>query len=497
MADEPQDERQDHRPDDAAKAPQPPTPTREVDLSWLELDDEPATAVGAPPADRELDEDDTGPVAMPRIEPAARWEARREPPAVPPVPPRAPAAAPPPPPESPPEPPPPPAPEPPAPEPSPPEPPPPEPEIDFLDRAAAASRRREEEAEVRRDYAGVVTDVERHVAQGYDLLGLVGYSGSGKTHFLRALALLLKRQGFEVADWDKLRRSLVPGFTEASVFDYPATGPRGEKWVFVDAGGELYARLHTNDWQLAGSSAALLHSLHHCRGLFLLVHPQQGHFRLSAAGSHRWMDDEQRASDAEIQQAQEELEFFDGFLLFLRALIQEKGDVEKLAYLCAEAPSLDKALRRYREDAPRLDLPVMVLFTQADSLATASWEIAPGVTLAPRRDDMEVLATVARHLPDLLATLLAHTRRFKFDFVQSYEERSVPAEPGVSLPRWEHDGELLSCGALPALELLARTLPAEGRVGRLLQRWELDTRQALKLDRLLHPRRWRGVEVQL
>jgi energy-coupling factor transporter ATP-binding protein EcfA2 len=369
---------------------------------------------------------------------------------------------------------------------------------DLLGRARDATRRRLEEAEQRRDFENVVADVERHVARGYDLIGLVGYSGSGKTHFLKALSLLLKKQGFEVADWEKLRKALVPGFTEAAVFDYPATGPGGEKWVFVDAGGELYARLRSNDWDLADESAALLHSLHHCRGLFLLLHLQPGHFRL-AAGAHRWMDDEARQRDAEIQQAQEELEFFDKFLLFVRALEAEGGKVQELVARCAEQVSLDKALRRYRDAAPRLTIPVQVLFTQADTYG-GRFEVAEAIPLSPRKSTAGVAPFVARHLPSLMGTLVHHCTRFRFDFVQAYEEKSVTrSDDGLpeTLPEWAVDDELLSCGALAALEFLVRHLPAESAWGRCLQRCEIGTRRALRLDRLLHRRRWKGVELAL
>jgi hypothetical protein len=368
-----------------------------------------------------------------------------------------------------------------------------------LEQAREATRRREqEEQQARRDFQRVVEDVKNHLAKGYDLLGLAGYSGSGKTHFLRALSLLLKKQGFELADWEKMRRSRVPGLSEATVYDYPVSGPNGEKWVFVDAGGELYARLRLNDWELADDSAALLHSLHRCRGLFLLLHLQPGHFRLGSAGAHRWMSEEERQRDAEVQAAQEELEFFDHLLLFLRALQAEDGKVETLVDRCSKAGTLDKALRPYRDSAPKLELPVQVLFTQADTFGDGRFEVAEAVHLSPRKSTEGVAPFVARHLPMLLGTLLQHARRFRFDFVQSYEETSVAGDGGLpeTIPQWAWGDALLSCGALPALEFLVRNLPAESGWERLLQRFELGTRGALKLDRLLHPGRWKGVEVQ-
>jgi hypothetical protein len=316
---------------------------------------------------------------------------------------------------------------------------------------------------------------------------------------LKALSFLLKQQGFEVADFDKLLKPRVPGFTEFSVFDFPCTGPRGEKWVFVDASGDMYYRVQVNNWDLPEKSASLLHSLYYCRGLFLLVHLQPGHFRGEAVGVHRYMSDDERAFDSDAQRAQEELEFFDHVLLFLRALKAERGDVVELVRRCAAESNLDKALRSYRNEAPKLDIPVVVLFSQADTLADSPVELATGSFLSPRKDTVNVAAFVARYLPGLFGSLVRHARRFKFDFVQSYEEVLVPSHSTESenfLPQWDLDGDLLSVGALPALEFLQRNLPAAGGVRKLLQLWEIETRHALLLDRLLHPRQWSGVKVR-
>jgi hypothetical protein len=210
------------------------------------------------------------------------------------------------------------------------------------------------------------------------------------------------------------------------------------------------------------------------------------------------MTDDERAADSEAQLAQEELDFFDHVLLFLRALKMEGGEVVKLVSRCAAEPDLDKALRPYRDEAPKLDIPVMVLFSQADTFADSPMELATGDFLSPRKGTVNVAAFAARHLPELFGSLVRHARRFKFDFVQSYEEVVVAghsAQGGDTLPKWDLDGDLLSVGALPALEFLQRNLPAKGRLRRYLQRWELETRHALFLDRLLRPGQWRGVKV--
>jgi hypothetical protein len=369
-----------------------------------------------------------------------------------------------------------------------------------FDRTAVEAAARARRTEARRDYRAVVQSIERHLRLGYSLLGLVGYAASGKTHFLRALSILLRQQGFEAAAWESLRKVRVPGITEATVFDYPCTGPRGEKWVFVDAAGELYARLRVNDWSLPDESAALLRSLYRCRGLFLLLHLQPGHFRAGSLGIHRFLTEDETLADRAAQQAQEELEFFDHVLLFLRALAAEKGNVQQLVIRCASEKDLDTALRSYRETAPQLHIPLMVLLTQADTFDRSEIELAEGSFLSPRRGTVNTAAFAARHLPGLFGSLVRHARRFKIDFVQSYEELLLPERfddkgaPAV-LPKWDYDGELLSVGALPALEFLYRNLPAEGGWRSRLRRLEIETRKALVVNRLLHPRDWKGVDI--
>jgi hypothetical protein len=58
---------------------------------------------------------------------------------------------------------------------------------------------------------------------------------------------------------------------------------------------------------------------------------------------------------------------------------------------------------------------------------------------------------------------------------------------------WSVEGEPLSVGLVPALEFLLR----RGNTGGGLGRFAVDTRTALRLHRLLHPRLWDGVEAEL
>ncbi|HEX6201956.1 MAG TPA: hypothetical protein VF100_03065, partial [Thermoanaerobaculia bacterium] len=279
--------------------------------------------------------------------------------------------------------------------------------------------------------------------------------------------------------------------TEAWPFYYAHTGSHGERWVFMDPGGELYYRLRSNDWRLAEASAGLLHTIGHCRGLFLLLHLTRGHLGSGATGFARGMDDDERQREAEAQKAQEEIEFFDQFLLFARALAAERGDVAKLVRRAADA-GLDEALRPYHR-SPRLAAPVAVLFTQADRLAGGmDFAGVDGTYAAPQSEHFRTAPFVARNLPTLLTTLLRHARRFRFDFVQSYVEKPAAGE---GLPLWSYRNEPLSVGLVPALEYLLRRSPAGG--GRGTGRLAIDSRTALRLHRLLHPRLWDGIEVDL
>ena len=355
---------------------------------------------------------------------------------------------------------------------------------------AAASVARAEDEELRRSYREIVAAVERYVADGYDPIVLVGYPQTGKTHGLKALSYVLR--GFEEEAREELQRDLAPGYTEAWPFYRPVASPEGARWVFVDIGGELYARLRDNDWTLADAAAGLLHTVSRCRGLLLMVHLERGHLDLGPSGLDRGMSDAESQAEREVQRAHEELGFLDQFLLFVRALHRERGDVERFFRKVADAPSLDAALREYR-GVPRLEVPVAVLFTQADRLAEGGdFAVGGGDHLAPQ-SLVRVAPFVARHLPGLFASLLRHARRFKLDFVQSYVERPAP---GGERPVWFHGREPLSVGLLPAVEFLERNLPPrDGR--RPLWERGIDTRTALRIHRLLHPGLWRGVEVDL
>lgn len=362
----------------------------------------------------------------------------------------------------------------------------PQPDLDdtFFADLAAGALEGDQEA---RSYRELVRQVDAYIEQRYRLFGLVGYPASGKTHALKALVHRL--HGFDASAREQFRRERAPGPTEAWTFYYAFTGSGGERWVFMDAAGELYARMRANDWSLAEATAGLLHTIGHCQGLVLLVHLTRGHLDRGAQGFAAGMDDDEIERERGAQQAQEEIEFFDQFLLFARALAAEKGDVSKLVRRAAEAPSLDEALRGYRQ-APRLDVPVAVLFTQADRLMGADFAVGRGRYLAPQRGLVGVAPFVARHLPSLFDSVQRHARRFRFDFVQSYVERP---SPGGGEPVWSVEGEPLSVGLVPALEFLLRRADRGGGLGR----FAIDTRTTLRLHRLLHPRLWDGVEAEL
>jgi hypothetical protein len=390
-------------------------------------------------------------------------------------------------------------------------------------RAVPRSERREpgpSESERREsdeiDYARLVSEVGERIGAGYEAFGLVGHPSSGKTHFLKALTYLLDRHavGGQRASVE-FHRAEVPGATAASVFDYAYTGPAGERWIFLDAGGELYVRLRDNDWSAPDVSVRLTEWLRHCKGLFCFLHLQRGHFGAPAldvdptigddAARRRRIEEEQRKA----REAKQELDFFKHFLLFLRALRaadrDHQGGAAEIVERCRRAGSLEEALRGYHRTAPLLDVPVMFFFTQADAYLHGGFELRPGLHLDPRRLPLPASVFAARYLPSLFGGVASQARRFKFDFLQSYEEhvlghRDERGEPVAET--WFHapdDPELLlSAGLAPALDFVLANRPAAGRRSGV-RGWlpELDTRRALRLHRRFHPKLWRGVPANL
>lgn len=364
------------------------------------------------------------------------------------------------------------------------------------------------------DYDRLVAEVGERIGAGSEVFGLVGHPSSGKTHFLKALTYLLDRHavGGQRASVE-FHRAEVPGQTGAAVFDYAYTGPAGERWTFLDAGGELYVRLRDNDWKsFTEASVRLSEWLRHCQGLFCFLHLQRGHFGVPALDVDPTADaaDPERRRRIEEErtksrEAKQELDFFKYFLLFLRALRAAHEDGRGAAAIierCREAGSLEEALRGESRTAPLLDVPVMFFFTQADAYRTNGFELRSGLHLDPRRLPLPANVFAARYLPSLFGAVASQARRFKFDFLQSYEEhvagrRDERGEPIAETYFHAPDDPetLLSAGLAPALDFVLANRPA----ARTRNRWlpEIDTRRALSLHRLLHPRLWKGVAPNL
>lgn len=377
--------------------------------------------------------------------------------------------------------------------------------------AKQPAARREGEA---LDYDRLVAEVGERVGAGSEVFGLVGHPSSGKTHFLKALTYLLDRHavGGQRASVE-FHRAEVPGQTGAAVFDYAYTGPAGERWTFLDAGGELYVRLRDNDWKsFTEASVRLTEWLRHCQGLFCFLHLQRVHFGVpaldvdptaDAADSERRRRIEEERRKA--REAKQELDFFKYFLLFLRALRAARKDGRGVAAIverCREAGSLEEALRGEHRTAPLLDVPVMFFFTQADSYRSDGFELRPGLHLDPRRLPLPANVFAARYLPSLFGAVASQARRFKFDFLQSYEEHVLERRDERGEPIAEtyfhapDDPELLlSAGLAPALDFVLANRPAARPASRWLP--EIDTRRALRLHRLLHRRLWEGVPANL
>lgn len=361
--------------------------------------------------------------------------------------------------------------------------------------------------EQERKYREVVAAVEKRMQQGFDMYGLVGHPGCGKTHCLKALGYLLDNHGVASEKASReFHKAAVPQATEAAVFDYAYTGPNDLNLLFVDAGGELYQHLNEGVWDFVDRHMMLTAWLHRCKGLFLLLHLHPGHF------GERWLDvdpelqDERYAAEVSArreraEEARKELQFFKHFLLFLRALKAENGDVPKVIEKCRTSKTgLQDALQEYASGPP-LDIPVMFFLTQADSYSHAGFEVSDGVHLDPRNLPMPATTFVARHLPSVYAAVASQATHFKFDFLQSYEEGTIRLKDSQGKERkptfWQapDDGEtLLSVGLLAGFEFLVRHLP-ENR-----PRWSwsgLTARRAHILHRWLHRQSWAGVREGL
>jgi len=358
------------------------------------------------------------------------------------------------------------------------------------------------------EYEKVVAEVEDKVREGYRLFGLVGGSGSGKTHALKALFYLLQVQGARSDSASmEFRKAPVPSLTGEKVGHYDFIGP-STNWTFLDVGGEVYARLRRSEHRWNENTVRLSRWMHHCDGLFCFLHLRQGHFGGQVLDADPTLEDEKRRDElTKARQAaledQAELEFFPAYLLFLRALKAEDGDVAKVLGAIRAAGSFEAAFHEYDRTTPPLDIPVMFFFTKADTYARprGDFKAGAGQYVNPRNADAPFAAAfAARYLPTLFSGVASQVERFKFDFLQSYEEAETEKrqdDKPVTKTYWSYPDDprsYLSVGLLAGLEFVLRNQPRERR------RWEppeLTTRQALLLHRMRHPGAWKGVPRDL
>ncbi len=355
-----------------------------------------------------------------------------------------------------------------------------------------AARVRPAQAVPDEEYGEIVTDIRQYLAEGFDMFGLVGAAGSGKTHSLKALSTLLSHLGMDSRNTENSGRGQT---FSAKTGTHTYFGSKGQKWVFADIGGELYSCLNRNDWARYRSNE--IGQLSQCKGLFMYLHLNRSHFA-KRTDDFRYLARDYENVVGQQREAQEELEFFGRFLLFLRALEVEHGDVERVIARCQRSSSLEGGLLEYRAIAPLLEIPVMFFFTKADLHEEEEMEVANGLYMRPRNLPMSTAAFVARYLPTLFVSLVTQVRSFKFDFIQSYEVRDSGRREGgkpVMLPTWEDRGESLSMGLLSGLEFILHNKPTYARPW--WHRPGIDTRTCLKLHRFLHPRQWRGVRFSI
>lgn len=350
------------------------------------------------------------------------------------------------------------------------------------------------------DYDKVAADIRRKLEQGFDLFCFVGHSGSGKTHCVKALTHILDRQGLGGTKARiEMLKSPVPEATQADdVFDYTYRG-NGQKWIFVDAAGELYRRIQENDWDVDPEVGLKLTAyLHQCKGLFMFLKVDRGHLRRRSVDLDETIHPGALEERRKAFDARREIDFFRDFLLFLRALKVEDGNVRRVVEKCRRSRTLEEALIEY-DRSPRLEIPVMFFFSQADSFEEKEFEIAGGIHMNPRRLPIPTAAFAARYLPSLFNGISSQVRRFKFDFLQSYEEEMTTDLAGDPT-RETHfcspstDETPLSVGLLSGVEFVLRN-QTSGRPW-----WKgpgLPPRQALLLHRLFNPAKWKDVDVDL
>ncbi len=333
------------------------------------------------------------------------------------------------------------------------------------------------------DLGALIDELDTYLDQDYKLFGLVGYPRSGKTHCLKALDIVLQKQGFKFHGDENLRQVKIPGPTGVqTIISRVCSGPRGQRWMFIDVGGELYQKIQSNEWG-SKTSKVLLHYLDRCCGIFMFLHLLPAHFGISSKVSAKPIEEETN-SKHQTYDPLDELDFFDQFLIFLRTLKHKGGNLQDVLELC-KTEAIGKALLNYRSEAPLLDIPIMFFLTQADIYGDNRHRF-----LAPRSLPVPCAPFIARFLPTLFSALLTQARHFKFDFIQSYEDVGTKDSPD---PQWEYQGQTMSVGIVAGLEFMVRNLPRR-------YRWlgpQIETRKALRLNRRLHKKQWEDIVIDL
>ena len=300
---------------------------------------------------------------------------------------------------------------------------------------------------------------------GSEVFGFVGIRRSGKTHFLKALTLPPRppRRRRASARRVEFRRADVPGQTAADVFHYDYTGPdrRAAGPSSTPAASSTSGCATTTGELQRGRASSSPRWLRRCRGPVLLPPSPPRPLRRPPCSTsiRRWAAIDGRAPHArgaassKERDAREELEFFKHFLLFLRALrAADRAATARRRSVRALPPRPRTAWRRRcattSATAPLLDVPVMFFFTQADAYEREDFAHRARPSTSSRASSTARLAAfTARYLPCLFGAVASQVERFKFDFLQSYEE---------------HDRDRAAHGASRSPHLLARAGRPQG-----------------------------------
>lgn len=276
--------------------------------------------------------------------------------------------------------------------------------------------------------------VEKDLAEGYEMFLVAGIGGSGKTQFIDALEAL--EGGFlrDIARDDAGRtnattpNTIIPRYIRAA----------GRKLAFLDAPGELFQNLFPYNGSISKRALQIPKLLApNLRGVVLVIDLEK-----------LWGPPDPKRPDWRHQLG------IAAWILEVLRWLSYDGKPPQDAQMKLHT-YIDRQVRSMKQ---RLRQPVLVLFTKADLLDKVR---LPG-TGRPVRPEGEHPLLFAWHcLPELHKALLQHADHFRYDFVHSLVEDKTTGVPQQFPP----------CGVRAAVDWLIDTSWRNGRRGVPTRRW--------------------------